>query len=732
MTTAVVAPRDGGAARRARLTAVRSRKTALFGFGLASFAIASACGQTPVTDVTVRFDGGDSGQAAPPPGDGGPDGPSTDPTLGGPCTDDSQCNDSIDCTFDRCDGTIRRCRNTPDDAQCADTTYCNGKERCVPRLGCRPGEPVTCQDGDSCTIDSCVEETKTCVRAPRDVDGDGEADDHCQGGTDCDDLDPLIGSTRAEICGNGKDDNCNRRVDEAPCASPRDDTCTTARTVVAPSLVTLTTVAARRDFSPTCSVATPSAARDVVVRVDVPGNVGDPPKDLEVFATAASGDTAVSILSACVPSGNELACGHTKLTPQARARARSVAPGSYYVVVTTQGETAVDLSVELSPGSTAPSNEDCVAPKLVATDVPFSVELVDAKKDLVTACASETGELTYAFTLTEPRDVRIVTSRVRGSGLPVASFRDAACTSEARCRAGSQPPLLARSLPAGTHVVAISATAALDANVVLQTSAPTVPPPNGSCVAPPLLASDSTVFQDLSSYDEIPTGCLPGGPTAAYALVLTQPSDVLLVGRFPQNEIGAVSLNLADCTKANEILCQKDSTPARISRRNLPAGTYRALVHDERGQTVSLGAFVRPTVPPVTVTGDTCADAPTIPPDGGFFTGDTAPRAADFVASCDSPGGAPNGANDQMMKLVLTSRKRVLLDMQGSGYSTILNVRQGQSCPGTELPNACYVGFKASRSFLDLVLDPGTYWVQIDGYSGASGSWSLDVRVLTP
>ena len=316
--------------------------------------------------------------------------------------------------------------------------------------------------------------------------------------------------------------------------------------------------------------------------------------------------------------------------------------------------------------------------------------------------------------------------------MPVASFRDPGCTNETRCRTGSAPPLLARSLPAGTHVIAISATTALDANVVLQTSPPTTPPANGSCGAPPALVHDATVVQSLAPYDEIPTGCLPGGPTAAYALVLTQPSDVLLVGRFPQNELGAVSLNLPTCVKADEIVCQKDSTPARVSRRNVPAGTYRVLVHDERGETVSLGAFVRPTVAPLTITSDGCGDAATIPVEGGFFTGDTTTRTPDFIASCDSPGGGPNGANDQMMKLVLPARRRVIFDMQGSTFPTLLNVRRGAACPGAEIPGACYVGFRASRSFLDLTLDAGTYWVQIDGHAGASGSWNLDVRVLPP
>ncbi|HQY64313.1 MAG TPA: hypothetical protein PK141_23100, partial [Polyangiaceae bacterium] len=668
-----------------------SRLARIIGPALASLAVIGACSSTPAIDSTARFDGGAQDARPEAATDAGPDGPPTDPTLGDPCGDDSQCGDGLDCTFDRCDRTLSppRCRNTPDDSQCADTLYCNGRERCVPRLGCRAGEPVTCQDGDSCTIDACVESTKACVRMPRDLDGDGEADDHCAGGTDCDDLDPNVGARRTEVCGNGRDDNCSRRVDEAPCSVPADDTCATARTVTAPALVALSTAATRRDFFTSCSVATPTAARDVVVAVVVPGAPTDPPQDLEVFATsapgAASADTAVAILSSCVPAGAELACGHAPLSSQARARARSVRPGTYYVVVTTQNETTVELSVELSAPTPPPPNESCAAPLAVATDTPFTVSLVDAARDLTSACESATGELTYAFTLTEPRDVRVVSARLRGAGLPVVSLREpGACTNELRCRVGPTPPLLARSLPAGTHVLAVAGSAALDANVIVQTLPPTVAPPSTTCAAPPALTHDATVTVDLSGYDEIPSGCLPGGPTAAFALTLAQPSDVLLVGRFPTTEQGAVSLSAVGCTKADSLACQRDTTPARVAKRNVPAGTYRALLHDERGERASLGAFVRPTVPPTAVVADGCADAYGIPLAGGFFTGDTSARTPDFSASCDGVGGPAAGAGDQLLKLTLPDRRRVLLDMAGSSYATLLNVREGAACPGTE------------------------------------------------
>jgi hypothetical protein len=57
----------------------------------------------------------------------------------------------------------------------------------------------------------------------------------------------------------------------------------------------------------------------------------------------------------------------------------------------------------------------------------------------------------------------------------------------------------------------------------------------------------------------------------------------------------------------------------------------------------------------------------------------------------------------------------------------MLSVREGEFCPGAELPLACAPGYGATRSFLDLQLQAGEYFVQIDGYNGAAGAWKLDV-----
>jgi hypothetical protein len=48
------------------------------------------------------------------------------------------------------------------------------------------------------------------------------------------------------------------------------------------------------------------------------------------------------------------------------------------------------------------------------------------------------------------------------------------------------------------------------------------------------------------------------------------------------------------------------------------------------------------------------------------------------------------------------------------------------------VPNGCACGYYPERSFLDLQLEAGSYYLQVDGYAGASGPWFLDVRVVDP
>jgi hypothetical protein len=160
----------------------------------------------------------------------------------------------------------------------------------------------------------------------------------------------------------------------------------------------------------------------------------------------------------------------------------------------------------------------------------------------------------------------------------------------------------------------------------------------------------------------------------------------------------------------------------------LPAGDYFAVAESRMGNPIVISALRRPSLPLTLVPfADTCEQAVSIPEGGGRFSGNTSNVDADYSAGCDFGGVREGGAAEQMLKLSLEERSRVVLDLAGSDFATMLVVRRADQCPGSEVPFACAPGRGAGRSFLDLELEAGDYFVQIDGYNEASGHWLLDV-----
>jgi hypothetical protein len=251
----------------------------------------------------------------------------------------------------------------------------------------------------------------------------------------------------------------------------------------------------------------------------------------------------------------------------------------------------------------------------------------------------------------------------------------------------------------------------------------------------PVMAPNVTIPVMLSTHeDDVNLGCNPGAVDAAYELDLAAASDVLLVERIAQGDTGSVALSTPACTPQTTLVCQEGgSSPVRGAKHNVPPGAYRVVAQSLLAEDVELTAFVRDAVPPTLVAfAGGCNEVFPIPATGGFFQGNTANATPHFAAGCDEGGVMGAGANDQLLSLTLTAPQRVVFDMAGSGYNTILDIRQGPGCPGTEIPMACAVGFPPECSYLDLELGAGTYYIQVDGFQLAAGPWFLDVRVVDP
>ena len=134
------------------------------------------------------------------------------------CTEIDQCllgvcdgsvvdpSDGVGCTVDSCDETNDVILNTPSNALCDDSAYCNGVETCDALLDCQAGTSPDCADDYSCTDDSCNEGTDSCDNVENDANcGFGEVCDiiyfdppiGCGNITDC------TGANDGELCNNG-------------------------------------------------------------------------------------------------------------------------------------------------------------------------------------------------------------------------------------------------------------------------------------------------------------------------------------------------------------------------------------------------------------------------------------------------------------------------------------------------------------------------------------------------
>jgi hypothetical protein len=130
-------------------------------------------------------------------------------------------DDGVSCTDYACDEATRGCAQIPNDDACDDGSFCNGQERCDATSGCQAGEPVACDDGDvSCVVGVCQEELKACAKlVDNEVCDDGS---FCTGFEYCD---PTLGcQSSGPPCVDGvgcTDDLCDEET--FSCSFPPND-----------------------------------------------------------------------------------------------------------------------------------------------------------------------------------------------------------------------------------------------------------------------------------------------------------------------------------------------------------------------------------------------------------------------------------------------------------------------------------------------------------------------------
>ena len=136
------------------------------------------------------------------------------------------CDDGLSCTVDSCNEGTDSCDNTPDDSSCGNGQFCDGTERCDPVQGCQPGMAIDCNDGVGCTDDSCNEGTDSCDNVPNESLCDNGL--HCDGAETCDhvqDCQPGVAVNCSDGVGctvdacNETTDSCDNIPNDSLCAN---------------------------------------------------------------------------------------------------------------------------------------------------------------------------------------------------------------------------------------------------------------------------------------------------------------------------------------------------------------------------------------------------------------------------------------------------------------------------------------------------------------------------------
>ena len=530
--------------------------------------------------------------------------------------------------------------------------------------------------------------------AERDVDQDGDPDAHCEPGHDCDDLNPDVSSLHAEVCANGIDDNCNGLVDEHPCVTPQGDTCANAVAVGGAGTYALSTLGANDTFATSCSVTNPSAAQNVVAAITVPPGAERRPRRVGFHDGHAGrrghrrGRAAIRRRSS--PAGR---------APRRRTSAHALAtfrpgPTSPSSRRSRPAARRARRSTSCSPPTSSPTDVDCASATPVQPGTPTTVlDRRTLRPTLPTACPATTGALTYSFTLTQTQDVHIYASTLQGSGSPIIGLRDPNCTGatdELECETAGAAPLYERSLPPGTYIVTVAATAPIDATLRRRALAAHRRParPDVRCRRPPSSPNETLDLRPVRPRERHQGRLRDEWARRGLRSDADSASDVLLVDAFPRDRErrrvarradvrrrrprwGATSGNTPAATATSATLPRgttASSSPTSWASR----GRFEALVRADRGADDRPAGRRRH-----------LRDSPSTRRAEDSSRATRPLRTPTTTNGCDAPGEPPGGAPDQVLALNLAQAQRVVLDMEGSGYTTLLSVMQGPSCPGT-------------------------------------------------
>jgi hypothetical protein len=458
--------------------------------------------------------------------------------------------------------------------------------------------------------------------------------------------------------------------------------------------------------------------------------------DARAMVTAVMNSTydgSLYLLGACGESRSEISCNDDSPTTTRSEVGATLEPGLYYLVVDGYGSGMGEYEVTLTTTAMQSIPEVCGAATALVPGQPVAGTTSGAPDYFQATCAGQarSGDRVYSLDVAQRSRLRLRMQSTYDGAIYLrrdcADLQsELACNDDYRDTAHS---LLTTTLDPGRYYVyadGFSTGAQGDYSLLADLGPATGGGATGdTCASPGVYQPGQDLAADtFAAGDDLQGSCGgQGAPDVVYRLDLQ--SRTRLRATFADQEFPSVVYLTSQCGGGNEVFCVDTSAGQPIDQ-TLAAGTY-FLVVDGTTPDGFGSAQIAMQLDDLGALDAACRAAPQIRP-GHQVTGDTTTSTDRFQATCAGMAQSP----DLIYRLVLRRRQHVRLSAEQQDFDGAIYIRRDCLDANTEV--ACNDDAGDTRhSFIDTVLEPGTYYVFVDGYaSGNQGHFSLDVDLTNP
>jgi hypothetical protein len=463
--------------------------------------------------------------------------------------------------------------------------------------------------------------------------------------------------------------------------------------------------------------------------IDVPAN-----QRPVAALTSTAGPSNIDLAIYSVQNGVEELDSYDETTLSGAASVTAVSSAGtggqdYYVAVMNGVETPSTFNLRLSLIANPPPNNACVDALPLTPGVTAMGTTDGALTTGSASCGGTGGDVFYKLEVTQPSQVQLNLEAGFDAVLSVSQ----ACNDvgELGCAGATAmaQQLSFQALTPGTYLVRVAGAdpSHLGPYSLTATVSAAPSPTVATCDAPlPLTFSNgsATASGNIAlAANDVASTCGQTGGDAVYVFSLTQPQKVdVALTAFPGAAVSLVSAGSCSAPPSGQCVAVPASGSGTLTVNAVTPGDY-VLVIDGGNEVAGQYSFTitlsDPIYPPPN---ETCATAIQLAAGTSSVSGDTRAASDNFSPACGAAGGQ---SGDTVYSFSVSEPSEVVLQL-AADYDAAMELT-GSPCGGSPSVE-CAIGGQAR---IRQVVQPGDYYVWVDGYDSDSGTFTLSSTIQT-